>query len=60
MINQADPMVPVENHKLVDENEVKRMFLLSILHVIIITQAFVKVMFYMRISEGFGLLVDCV
>ena len=32
----------------------------SILHFIIITQAFIKVMFYLRISEGFGLLVDCV
>lgn len=60
IFNQTSPIVPIETHAQVDEDEVRRVFLLSILHNIIITQAFVKVMFYLRISEGFGLLVDCV
>ena len=74
MSDQTDPLVPSlhyadptkdpntyeENTAVLSSEAVQRVFVLSVLHNIIIVQAFVKVMFYLRISEGFGLLVDCV
>ena len=60
MLDQASPIVPIENSAELESDVVQRIFILSILHNVIITQGFVKVMFYLRISEGFGLLVDCV
>lgn len=60
MSDTASILLPLEYEGTLKDSEIVFLYTMTILNCFIIIQAFLKIMFFLRINEGFGLLVDLV
>ena len=60
MINPGSILVPIKPVEGLDRDEVEFLYHMSMFNSLILCIGFLKIMFFLRISEKFGLLVDLV